>query len=986
MPIINGTAGNDSLLGTSGDDTLNGLAGNDTLNGGGGIDQLFGGDGDDLLVLANPLQPGTGLDGGAGIDTLQVQLAAADPLNPQFNFTDLTVTTLASIERLQFQSTLATPQDIDVAFSQLGSGLSATAEVIGSAGDDQLAIFATTSGTYTMPTFTLTNWDSPTQPFQSADILFLIGSGSGGFTLNASANHTGYEYVSGGSGNDIVNGGNGIDYLYGGSAGADILNGGGGDDVLRAYNIRLSNGAWTTRTFSGTQYNGGSGFDYLSATGLVNFQGTVSSIEGINLNAGTDPTGFDATTLILGGSTVAALPSNLFLRGTGSLVVNLSPGDALNGSAYTFDSNAHVQVSINGSTASDTITGTIGNDIISGGDSDDTLNGGAGDDILEGGLGNDTYNGGAGFDTVTYANASGPITLDMFNRVTGAAGSESLGISIEQIIGSSFDDNLRAGIGTTRVDGGAGNDAVTGDAGNDTLIGGAGDDLLAEGFYQGPQTNDVFDGGVGNDTLTMLYAPSGLTIDLRIAGPQNTGGGGTDTLIRIENFTGSLYNDTITGDGGANILNGYAGNDTLNGVGGNDTLYGEDGNDQLAGGAGIDTLVGGLGADTFLDTIAGLNGDHIADMGAGDRIVLADASITNFAYSLTGNTLTFTGGSLILDVVPTGHLRAQGLAIGGVELTFTTGPLHPAANDFNGDGHSDILWRNDNGQLQDWLSTANGSLSYNAAGGTTSVPTEWKVAGTADFNGDGRADILWRNDAGTVGDWLGQANGGFAITSLLIGVPTAWKVAGTGDFNGDGFADILWRNDNGVFGDWFGRADGGFTINAGLQTPVPTDWKIAAIGDFNGDGRDDILWRNDNGAIGSWSGDSTGGFAYNPAGGVIPVPNEWHIEGVGDFNGDGRDDILWRSDGGVISTWSSAANGSYSYTAAFGLTGVPNDWQIVAIGDYNGDSRDDIMWRNSSGTISSWLGQPDGTIAFNTAAGFVTQATTWHVAPPELIV
>ena len=77
----------------------------------------------------------------------------------------------------------------------------------------------------------------------------------------------------------------------------------------------------------------------------------------------------------------------------------------------------------------------------------------------------------------------------------------------------------------------------------------------------------------------------------------------------------------------------------------------------------------------------------------------------------------------------------------------------------------------------------------------------------------------------------------------------AWQVAGTGDFNGDGRDDILWRNDDGRVIDWLGRADGGFASNTPTAPRCPTSWQVASIGDFNGDGRDDILWRNDNGAV-----------------------------------------------------------------------------------------------------------------------------------------
>src|SRR5258706_15697760 len=87
-----------------------------------------------------------------------------------------------------------------------------------------------------------------------------------------------------------------------------------------------------------------------------------------------------------------------------------------------------------------------------------------------------------------------------------------------------------------------------GGAGNDTLDGGAGDDTL--------------DGGAGTDTASYGSAGSGVTVSLAIAGAQNTVGAGSDTLIGLENLTGSSFNDVLTGDAGANVLDGGAGTDT----------------------------------------------------------------------------------------------------------------------------------------------------------------------------------------------------------------------------------------------------------------------------------------------------------------------------------------------------------------------------------------------------------------------------------------
>src|SRR5207237_844528 len=88
-------------------------------------------------------------------------------------------------------------------------------------------------------------------------------------------------------------------------------------------------------------------------------------------------------------------------------------------------------------------------------------------------------------------------------------------------------------------------------------------------------------------------------------------------------------------------------------------------------------------------------------------------------------------------------------------------PALPVANDFNGDGLSDILWRNDNGDLAQWLGTSAGSFASNSAS-YASVGTDWHVAATGDFNGDGRSVLLWRKDNGMVGVWQANANGSFA--------------------------------------------------------------------------------------------------------------------------------------------------------------------------------------------------------------------------------
>ncbi|MEO8141377.1 MAG: M10 family metallopeptidase C-terminal domain-containing protein, partial [Sphingomicrobium sp.] len=251
----------------------------------------------------------------------------------------------------------------------------------------------------------------------------------------------------------------------------------------------------------------------------------------------------------------------------------------------------------------------------------------------------------------------------------------------------------------------------------------------------------VFDSG-GIDTLDYSGYDQNQRISLISETFSNVGAGIGNVSIAfntvIENAVGGNGNDTIIGNSANNRLEGGAGNDVITGG---------DGIDTLIGGGGVDTLSGGNGGDFFRDTTSGLSGDTITDFATGDLIVFTNATLAGFTFNLSGSTLTYTGGSLTLTGGVVGTLVASAASGGGVQLTIQTVVVPPAdvRNDFNGDGRSDILWRNIDGQMSNWLGQANGGFVQNNANAAAVVPTSWQIAGTGDFNGDGRDDILWRN-------------------------------------------------------------------------------------------------------------------------------------------------------------------------------------------------------------------------------------------------
>ncbi|MDP3479659.1 MAG: calcium-binding protein [Desulfoprunum sp.] len=225
---------------------------------------------------------------------------------------------------------------------------------------------------------------------------------------------------------------------------------------------------------------------------------------------------------------------------------------------------------------------------------DDSLYGLEDDDYLYGGSGNDYLSGGTGTDRASYLFATAGVTVSLLITTaqnTGGDGTDTL-VAIEDIGGSDYGDTLRGNDGVNWLLGYDGDDALYGNGGSDFIYGGDGSDYLNVG-----SGNDYLSGGTGADKVSYFYATAGVTVSLLNPAAQNTGGDGTDTLVSIENIWGSNYDDTLTGNDGANQFYGFNGNDILYGNGGSDEIYGHNGSDRLFGDAGDDTLNGGSGTD-----------------------------------------------------------------------------------------------------------------------------------------------------------------------------------------------------------------------------------------------------------------------------------------------------------------------------------------------------------------------------------------------------
>ena len=305
--------------------------------------------------------------------------------------------------------------------------------------------------------------------------------------------------------------------------------------------------------------------------------------------------------------------------------------------------------------------------------------------------------------------------------------------------------------------------------------------------------------------------------------------------------------------------------------------------------------------------------------------------------------------------------------------------LYPQPDDFNGDGFADVLLQNANGQVAIWEMNGTNQIPGGVAAAGPNPGTNWKAVGAGDFNGDGDSDVLLQNTNGQVAIWemngTNQIPGGVAAAGPNPG--TNWKAVGAGDFNGDGDSDVLLQNVNGQVAIW--EMNGTNQIPGGVAAAGPnpgTNWKAVGTDDFNGDGFADVLLQNVNGQVAIWEMNGTnqipGGVA---AAGPNPGTN-WKAVGTGDFNGDGDSDILLQNTNGQVAIWEM--NGTNQIPGGVVAIG-PNpgtNWKAVGARDFNGDGFADILFQNTSGQVAIW--EMNGTNVIARELAGPNPGTSWH--------
>jgi hypothetical protein len=228
---------------------------------------------------------------------------------------------------------------------------------------------------------------------------------------------------------------------------------------------------------------------------------------------------------------------------------------------------------------------------------------------------------------------------------------------------------------------------------------------------------------------------------------------------------------------------------------------------------------------------------------------------------------------------------------------------------------------------------------------------------TADVNGDGIPDLITTNGSGITVS-LGGSKGQFAGGRNYYyqggtNTPTALAVA---DVNGDGKPDVILANDPGDGAFWGNTASISVFLNNGNGTfgaaqtyyVLPADAYALAVGDFNGDGRLDIVA----GGYNQVTVLLNRGPGNQP--GFFPVAQTYNLPGygytalapssvaVGDFNADGKPDIVATEYyGGTVNVLLNKGDGTGTFAAgqAYAVGGSPTS---VAVGDFNADGKPDL--------------------------------------------
>ena len=298
--------------------------------------------------------------------------------------------------------------------------------------------------------------------------------------------------------------------------------------------------------------------------------------------------------------------------------------------------------------------------------------------------------------------------------------------------------------------------------------------------------------------------------------------------------------------------------------------------------------------------------------------------------------------------------------------------------DFNGDGKTDLFFLNDTTHgTAIWQ--MNGTQVLSAAQvGTIDAAAGWHYTTHADFNGDGKSDLLFLNDT-SHGVAVWQMNGTQVTAAAPVGTIDAaagWAYRDVGDFNGDGKADLLLLNDT-THGVAVWQMNGTQAASQAAVGTITDGWHFADTGDFNGDGKTDLLFLNDTThGVAVWH---MNGAQVASAAQVGTITDGWHFVDAKDFSGDGKTDLLFLNDTTHgVAVWQM--NGAQVTAAAQVWTiNAADGWAHSGFGDFNGDGKTDLLFENATNHGVAVWEMNGAQVLAGAQIGTINAAADWHL-------
>lgn len=248
--------------------------------------------------------------------------------------------------------------------------------------------------------------------------------------------------------------------------------------------------------------------------------------------------------------------------------------------------------------------------------------------------------------------------------------------------------------------------------------------------------------------------------------------------------------------------------------------------------------------------------------------------------------------------------------------------------------------------------------------------------GTADFNRDGKPDVVALNSNNVLSIVLGEGNGAFGASKTIATLPANTANSGvlmaTGDFNGDGYQDVAVAPSPGnIVNVFLGHGDGTFAAPVSIADGLTTAGDMA-VGDFNADDKSDIVVAGTS-SVAILMGASSGVFAKPVVVATGLGAPDHLVLALGDVNRDSHLDIAINDDAGDFQILLGTGSGGFSAKPIFSAAAPPETMPTdIAIADFDGDGIPDIAasygWESSifsAGATCILPGYGDGTFNLN---------------------